>query len=163
MTHKIYKKPLADKTYLLRKFKGKGGWTYAEIPEVQPDKHAWFNWVKVHGLIDDYEIKHARLMPTGNGLLFLPVKAAIRKAIGKEAGDSVRIVLYPDNLGVEVPQEIMDCFELEDNGLLELFKGQSENQQQEIINWISEAKKEETKARRILKLMNYLRDNQKRK
>ncbi len=163
MNQEANKNPLVDKTYLLKKFDGKGGWTYAEIPEVQPDKHAWFNWVKVHGYIDDFEIKHARLMPTGNGKLFLPVKAAIRKAIRKEAGDRVHIVLYPDNLKVELPQQIIDCFELEDNSLIELFRQKSENQQQEIIDWIYEAKKEETKARRIIKLMNYLRDKQKEK
>lgn len=27
-------KPLVDKDYLLQKFEGKGGWTYAEIPEI---------------------------------------------------------------------------------------------------------------------------------
>lgn len=34
------KKKLVHKTYMLQKFSGKGGWTYAEIPEVKPDKHA---------------------------------------------------------------------------------------------------------------------------
>lgn len=29
------RKPLVDKDCLLEKFSGKGGWTYAEIPEVQ--------------------------------------------------------------------------------------------------------------------------------
>jgi hypothetical protein len=152
------KKPLVDKTYLLQKFEGKGGWTYAEIPEIKPDKHAWFNWIKVHGFIDEFEIKHARLMPIGNGNMMQPVKAAIRKAIGKQAGDTVRIRLYPDNLPTDIPQEIIDCFELEDGRLVEAFNQETTNQQQEIIAWIYEAKKEETKARRISKLMDYLRD-----
>lgn len=151
---------LVDKKYQLNKFPGKGGWTYAEIPEVEPDKHAWFNWVKVHGSIDTFELKHARLMPLGNGKLFLPVKSAIRKKIGKEAGDWVHIVLYPDNLPVEIPQELIDCFKLEDKRLIDVFSHQSENQQQELINWIYEAKKDETKARRILKVMDYLKEKQ---
>ncbi|MCT4590217.1 MAG: YdeI/OmpD-associated family protein [Carboxylicivirga sp.] len=151
-------KTLTNKTYLLQKFPGKGGWTYAEIPEIKPDKHAWFNWIKVHGFIDNYEIKHARLMPMGNGQMMLPVKAAIRKAIGKDAGDHVHIKLFPDNLPVTIPQELIDCFELEDQRLLKAFNQETSNQQQEIISWIYEAKKEETKAKRIIKMMDYLKD-----
>ncbi|MBS2212572.1 DUF1905 domain-containing protein [Carboxylicivirga mesophila] len=150
------KTALVDKKYLLNKFPGKGGWTYAEIPEVAPDKHAWFNWVKVHGSINGFSLKHARLMPLGNGQLFLPVKAAIRKAIGKEAGDWVHIILYPDNIPVEVPQDLIDCLALENSKLFDEFVKQSANQQQEIIDWIYAAKKDETKARRINKVIDYL-------
>lgn len=72
-------KPLVNKKYLLEKFHGKGGWTYARIPEILQNKKNTFGWVKVKGSIDGYEIKKCHLMPMGNGKLFLPVKAAIRK------------------------------------------------------------------------------------
>ena len=81
-------KPLIDNEYLLEKFSGKGGWTYAAIPEIKPDKHAYFGWVRVRGSIDGYEIRAYHLMPMGNGKLFLPVKADIRKKIGKKANRS---------------------------------------------------------------------------
>lgn len=87
-------KLLVNKKYLLEKYPGKGGWVYACIPEVLQDKHAYFGWVKVKGRIDDYEFKSFHLMPMGNGKLFLPVKAEIRKKIGKKEGDWVTIVLY---------------------------------------------------------------------
>ena len=45
-------KPLVDKQYKLEKFQGKGGWTYARIPEIIQDKKAHFGWVKVRGSID---------------------------------------------------------------------------------------------------------------
>ena len=86
-------KPLVNKKYLLEKYPGKGGWTYARIPEILQDKNTPFGWVKVMGSIDGYEIKNYHLMPMGNGQLFLPVKAAIRKKIGKETGDWVQVVL----------------------------------------------------------------------
>ena len=76
-------KPLVDQDYLLQKMEGKGGWTYAAIPEIVQDKHAYFGWIKVRGTIDDYEIANYHLMPMGNGQLFLSVKAEIRKKIGK--------------------------------------------------------------------------------
>ncbi len=73
------KRPLVSKTCFLHKFPGKGDWTYAEIPEVKPDPKTPFGWVVVNGSIDNYQLKHVKLMPMGNGKLFLPVKAAIRR------------------------------------------------------------------------------------
>ena len=53
-------KPLVDKEYLLEKFPCKGGWTFTIIPEILPDKHSPFGWVKVKGSIDGYKIKNYR-------------------------------------------------------------------------------------------------------
>jgi len=76
--------PLVDKKYKLEKFPGKGGWTFARIPEILQDKTKPFGWVKVRGTIDGYEIKKYNLMPMGDGMLFLAVRAEIRKKINKK-------------------------------------------------------------------------------
>lgn len=70
--------PLADGFYMLEKFPGKGGWTYAEIPELVQDKTKPFGWLTVKGTVDDYVLNQYKLMPMGNGKLFLPLKRAIR-------------------------------------------------------------------------------------
>ncbi len=140
--------PLVNNTYILKKFPGKGGWTYASIPEVLQDKTATFGWVKVRGTIVDYEFKHFKLMPMGDGTLFFPVRAEIRKKIKKEAGDEVHIILYQDLSVLEIPQELLIC--LKDEPLAYTrFLALSEDKQKEIIDWISQAKKEETKVERI--------------
>lgn len=149
-------KALTNKKYLLQKYAGTGGWTYAEIPEIPPDKHAHFGWVRVRGWIDDYEIKQYHLMPMGNGNLFLPVKLAIRKKIGKQAGDWVHIVLYADNSEFELPEEIAACFEVEDPQLLKNFNALNESNQKAYIEWINGARKMQTKADRIAKMMKKL-------
>src|SRR5690606_11351229 len=87
-------KPLVDKKYKLEKYPGKGGWTFARIPEVMQDKNKPFGWVKVRGTIDGYEIKKYNLAPMGDGKLFLPVRAEIRKKINKKEGDIVHVILY---------------------------------------------------------------------
>jgi hypothetical protein len=46
--------PLVNKKYLLEKFKGKGGWTFAQIPEILQDKHSPFGWVRVRRTIDTF-------------------------------------------------------------------------------------------------------------
>jgi len=142
-------KELVNKTYLLEKFQGKGGWTFAQIPEILQDKNAPFGWVRVRGTIDGFEIKGYHLMPMGNGKLFLPVKAEIRKKIKKQAGDTVHVILFADNLPTEIPEELKVCF-LDVPGILEKFQQLSNGEQKTSIDWIYSAKTEETKAKRIL-------------
>ncbi|MEM7575589.1 MAG: YdeI/OmpD-associated family protein [Bacteroidota bacterium] len=148
--------PLVDDIYLLEKFPGKGGWIYATIPEIAQNPEAPFGWVKVKGSIDGYPLKQYKLMPMGNGQLFLPVKAAIRKQIKKEAGDWVHIVLSLDDSKLEIPQEIIDCFQQEPTEVHEAFKALNEGQQKTYLDWIYAAKREETKAQRIVEMMDQL-------
>jgi hypothetical protein len=148
-------KPLVDKKYKLEKFQGKGGWTYARIPEIIQDKNAHFGWVKVRGSIDGYEFNKYHLMPMGNGKLFLPVKAEIRKKINKKEGDTVRVILYPDNEPLEVPAEMLLCLR-DEPAALRVFNSISESEQKFYINWIYSAKKEDTKVERLARSINRL-------
>lgn len=153
-------KPLVNKTYLLEKISGKGGWTYASLPEVLQDKNAPFGWVKVKGSIDGFEIKKYHLMPFGNSRLFLPVKAEIRKKIKKQAGDYVHIILYPDNEPLEIPEDLLLCLQ-DDTEALQFFKTLNESEQHNYVKWIYSAKTEQTKVDRIAKTLDRLVKNQK--
>jgi hypothetical protein len=148
-------KPLVNNKYLLERFPGKGGWTFARIPEILQDKTKPFGWVKVRGSIDGYEIKKSHLMPMGDNKLFLPVKAEIRKKIRKKAGDYVHVILYPDNEPLEVPEEMMLCLQDEPSAF-KFFKALSESEQNFYIQWIYSAKKEETRVDRLAKTVNRL-------
>jgi hypothetical protein len=148
-------KPLVDKKYTLERFEGKGGWTFARIPEIPQDRKAHFGWVKVRGTIDGYEIRKYHLMPMGNGSLFLPVKAAIRKKIKKGVGDKVHVILYPDKEPLEVPEEMLLCLQDEPKALT-FFNSLSESEQKFYIEYIYSAKKEETKIDRMAKSINRL-------
>lgn len=147
--------PLVDKEYLLQKYPGKGGWTYAEIPEIPQDRHAWFGWVRVRGSIDGFEIQRYHLMPMGNGKLFLPVRKEIRKKIKKEAGDFVHVILYADNTPLGIPEELLVCLE-EEPKAHEKFLSLRESEQKTIVDWIYSAKKEDTKIERIARIIDQL-------
>ena len=148
-------KPLVNKSFILQKFPGKGGWTYAAVPEIKPNKKNPFGWVRVRGFIDDYEIKQYHLMPMGNGHLFLPVKAGIRKKIKKQEGDHVHVQLFLDESAIEIPDDLLECLRDEPKAHQHFFK-LSDSEQKQYIDWIYAAKKEETRVERMATAINRL-------
>ena len=146
------KKITVEKEVLLEKFPGKGGWTYARIPEIPQDAKAPFGWVKVKGKIDNFTFQQVKLMPMGNGQLFFPVKASIRKAIGKQAGDNVYILLELDNDPIITPEEMIECLQDEPQAW-EYYQKLSEGQQKAYIDWIEAAKTDETKVQRLAQMV----------
>ena len=152
-------KALVNGKYVLEKFPGKGGWTYAEIPEVLQNKNNPFGWVQVKGSIDSHSFTQNKLMPMGNGRLFLPVKAEIRKKINKKEGDSVQIILYEDYSEIVVPDEIIACFETESPEIYANFMALSQGDRKAYLDWIYNAKQKETKVNRIATMMNRLQRN----
>lgn len=147
--------PLVDGLYILEKFKGKGGWTYALIPEIKPAKHAYFGWVKVKGSIDGYPIEKFHLMPMGNGQLFLSVKAEIRKIIKKQAGDTVHIILFAERELSDITTEWIECLQEEPNALKN-FHSLTENAKKKCLQYIDSAKTEDEKVKRITECIDIL-------
>ena len=75
----------------LQKSPNRGGWTYL----VWPDAAQFFGTrglVKVKGKMDGHPFEGS-FMAMGGGVHMLPVKAELRQAIGKDVGDSVKVLL----------------------------------------------------------------------
>ena len=97
------------------------------------------------------------LIKYGNPLHMLGVLKTIREEIGKGPGDAVDVVLWKDEEArtVEVPAQFENLMKRE--GLLPAFENLSYTHRKEYCRWITDAKKEETRSRRLEKAIEMLK------
>ena len=137
----------------IKKFDKQGektGWTYIEVPlelaqQLNGENKKGF---RVKGKLDHYRIEKTALLPLGNGILILPLNAAMRKATGKGKGATLSVELQVDTQEIKPPAELMECLQDEPVALA-TFNSLAKSHQNYFTRWINEAKTEATKAGRI--------------
>jgi hypothetical protein len=90
------------------------------------------------------------------GCQFIVVNAAARAGAGVKAGDTVTVTLEPDaeKREIEIPTDLKQALGTKLTAKLEAL---SFTHKKEYVNWYTEAKKDETRARRVEKMMKLLR------
>lgn len=114
--------------------------------------------VKVKVTFDGYPYRGS-LAKMGRPCHFIGLTKAVRQAIAKQPGDTVHVVLQQDTEPrmVVVPEDLAARFN-SDGEIKAFFDKLSYTHRKEYVNWITEAKKPETRTLRIEKTMQMLRD-----
>ena len=134
----------------------KTGWTYIEVPadvaqKLKKDKKSF----RVKGKLDNYSIKGVALLPMGDGNFIMPLKAQLRKGIGKRDGAMLMVELEVDNAAFVFDKDFMACLKDEPAAII-YFKKLPKSHQHYFSKWIESAKTEATKAKRIAMAINAL-------
>jgi hypothetical protein len=139
----------------VQKFKSRlekaGSWTIVKVPFDAKKIFGSAGHTRIMGTLDGLSFKGLSLMPMGEGRHCFPVKAEMRKAIGKDAGDPVTVVLEkdPEKPVVEVPLELKEAFRASKEAK-KMFGTYSASMQLEHCRYIAEGKKKETRESRAI-------------
>ena len=92
----------------------------------------------------------------------LVILKEIRENVGKTFGDEVKITVELDEepLVIEVPDDLQKAFKVEKEAKA-FFDQLSYTHRREYVMWINEAKREDTRQRRIVKAIEMLKKGQK--
>lgn len=133
-----------------------GGGAFVEVP-FDVEKEFGSKRPKVKAMIEGVPYRGS-LTRMGTDCHILGIRKEIREQIGKTFGDEVTITVEPDSEPrvVEVPAELKKAFKTE-KGVKALFEKLSYTHQREYVNWINEAKREETRQTRIAKTIEMLK------
>jgi Domain of unknown function (DUF1905)/Bacteriocin-protection, YdeI or OmpD-Associated len=131
------------------------GGAFVHVPPAVVDALGGKGRIPVRATFDGVAYRGS-VVSMGGGEKVLGVLKAIRTEIGKEPGDVVRVTIEGDTetRSVEVPSDLRAA--LETAGLVGAFAKLSYSHQREYVSWIDEAKKPETRARRITQAIDRL-------
>jgi len=140
----------------IKQLEGKIKWNVVYFPYSALEHFGSKGNIPVRVTVDGHEFDHT-LLPSKNGH-YLVYNEFIKRAVGKNPGDSVRVTLEKDDKKREViiPVHIENM--LKTAGVLERFQKQADYAKREQINHIDISKKEETKINRINTLIKRLRE-----
>jgi hypothetical protein len=135
---------------------GDGGGAYVLFPYDTEKEFATRAKVPVKATLNGV-LYTGSLMKYGHPLHMLGVSKAIREQTGKGPGDTIEVVVWKDEevRTVQVPAQFEKLIKKE--GLLTVFKRLSYTHRKEYCRWIAEAKRDETRSRRLEKAIEMLK------
>jgi hypothetical protein len=135
----------------IKRLEGKIQWAVFYFPESAVACFGTKGNIPVKITVDGHSFDHT-LLGSRNGH-YLVYNEFIRRAVGKDMGDMLHVTLEKDDepRGFALPDYLEKA--LAEAGVLEAFLKQPDYFKRELLNKIELAKKEETKANRIQKLI----------
>ncbi|SCC43604.1 Bacteriocin-protection, YdeI or OmpD-Associated [Chitinophaga costaii] len=132
-------------------------WRYIQLPaavaeQLMPGQKKSF---RVKGKLDQQAFAQLALIPIGEGTFILPLNAAIRKSIGKDAGATLSVQIAVDTTPMQVNATLLECLQDEPTARA-FFDTLPPSHQMYFSNWIDSAKTEATQSKRIADTVNAL-------
>ncbi len=139
---------------------GRGGGAYVFFPYDVEKEFGTKGKVPVQATFDGVPYKGS-LFKYSYSQHVLGILKSIREQIGKQPGDTVDLAIWKDEelRTVEIPADFRN--RLKKESLLPIFEKLSYTHRKEYCRWITEAKKEETRLRRLEKAVEMLRNGMK--
>ena len=133
-----------------------GAGAYVHFPFDLKDTFGVGNLVPLVATIDGLEYRGS-LAKMGRGPILIVLKE-IRERLGKSRGDTVQVSVRLDTAPrtIDPPEDLLS--HLREQGLEEPFTRMAVTHQREYVRWIEEAKRPETRQRRVLQTAEKLRE-----
>jgi hypothetical protein len=133
----------------LTRFEGVGTWTYVKVPFDVETHFGKGGQVKVKGHVNGAEFRGS-LMPDGDGQHFLVVNKAVRDKAKVKVGDRVTVVVEPDAGPrlIEAPPDLARAL-AKNKTAKAVWDGFAYSHKKAYVDWITAAKKAETRVLRV--------------
>jgi len=135
----------------------RGGGAYVEVPAAVVSSLGGGGRIPVRATFDGVDYRGS-IVSMGGPTKILGMLKAIRTQLGKDIGDGVTVTVMLDTKTrtVDVPDDLVDA--LKAAGLHGEFDALSYSHQREYVEWIEEAKRPDTRKRRIAQTVSRLRE-----
>lgn len=136
----------------------RGGGAYVALPPGVLAALGGGARVRVKGTLNGVDFR-SNTMPMGGGAACLGVHKATREAAGAGFGEVVAIEVERDDAPrpIEVPPALAAALDGE-TGLRASFEKLSPSRRRELATWVAEAKRDDTRARRVAQTLDRLRE-----
>jgi hypothetical protein len=130
--------------------------SYVDVPKNVSEAFAKRGPIPIKGHLDSHPIC-ATLVPVGGGRHRLYINSEMRKAAGVDVGDTIKLRLGFDKESREIPVPSDLALALKKNrGAQAAFEKTISSGCKEILGWIVDAKRPETRERRITSAIDHL-------
>lgn len=128
-------------------------WTFLPVPDLVTRAFATKARVPVRGTIDGSPFRTS-LLPQGDGTHAMPVNKEMLSGAGVAAGRTVTVIMEMDTAArtVELPADMTES--LAASGKMKpVFESLSYSKQKEFVDWIEQAKRPETRTKRLQNML----------
>jgi hypothetical protein len=138
-------------------------WTFLVVPKNSSAKLPSRGMIAIEGTLNGFPF-HAALEPDGQKSHWLKVDRKLGKSAGADAGDVVTLEIAPAGKETEpeVPTDLKKALAVAAPKARALWSDITPNARRDWIHWITSAKQEETRARRIKNACSMLASGKRR-